>query len=94
MRILFSAALAGAILLAAPALGGANNMTQPTNNEIAIWAYPAKANYCPNGLQPVVIGGVVCCGTPNQAGYQSNPAPKRAKKHKPSQSYVVYEKGQ
>lgn len=25
-----------------------------------------SANYCPAGLQPVTISGVICCGTPNQ----------------------------
>lgn len=94
MRILFSAAFAGATLMMSPVLAGGNNMTQPASDEVAIWAYPAKVNYCPSGLQPVVIGGVVCCGTPNQAGYQSPPAPRRAKAQKPAQAYVVYEKGQ
>lgn len=30
-----------------------------------IYAYHG-ANYCPAGLQPVTISGVICCGTPNQ----------------------------
>lgn len=30
-----------------------------------IYAYPA-ANYCPAGLQPITISGVICCGQPNQ----------------------------
>lgn len=32
----------------------------------AIYAYPSSANYCPAGLQPITINGVICCGTPNQ----------------------------
>ena len=31
-----------------------------------VYAYPSKENYCPAGLQPVTISGVICCGTPNQ----------------------------
>ena len=101
MRLIISAALLGAATFASPAL--AWNETQPASNDMAVWAYPSKANYCPAGLQPVVIGGVVCCGTPTHHGYQSHPTPK-PKKHKPAKhvsytkSYtsnvVVYEKGQ
>lgn len=32
-----------------------------------IYPYHARANYCPAGLQPVQIDGVICCGTPNQS---------------------------
>lgn len=39
--------------------------------ETRIYAYESKANYCPNGLQPITLNGVICCGTPNQtASYQ------------------------
>lgn len=31
-----------------------------------IYPYHARANYCPAGLQPIQIDGVICCGTPNQ----------------------------
>ncbi len=30
-----------------------------------IYPYHA-ANYCPAGLQPIQIAGVICCGQPNQ----------------------------
>jgi len=41
-----------------------------------IYAFDSHANYCPAGLQPVTINGVICCGTPNQSiSYQ------HAKKH-------------
>lgn len=43
----------------APNIGPVN---QPEG--VMIHPYPASANYCPTGLQPVTIGGVVCCGTP------------------------------
>ncbi len=49
-----------------------------------IYAYPSGANYCPAGLQPITISGVICCGTPNQsmtyAQVKAHPAP-RAKRH-------------
>ncbi|MBK46242.1 MAG: hypothetical protein CMN20_13265 [Roseovarius sp.] len=32
-----------------------------------IFAYESRANFCPAGLQPVTLDGVICCGTPNQA---------------------------
>jgi ABC-type sugar transport system substrate-binding protein len=31
-----------------------------------VYAYESKANYCPAGLQPVTLNGVICCGQPNQ----------------------------
>lgn len=31
-----------------------------------VFAYESHANFCPTGLQPVSINGVVCCGTPNR----------------------------
>ena len=53
MRLLST--LAAATLLASPAMAEG-----PT-----LYAYPTNANYCPAGLQPVVLGGVICCGQPN-----------------------------
>lgn len=51
-----------------------------------IYPYHTSANYCPEGLQPVTISGVICCGTPNQKhSYQammSHPVKKVAKKKK------------
>ncbi|WP_397543693.1 hypothetical protein [Roseovarius salis] len=49
---LAAVALAGFVALPASAGG-------PT-----LYSYPAKENYCPSGLQPVVMGGVICCGQP------------------------------
>ena len=31
-----------------------------------IYPYHAE-NFCPAGLQPITISGVICCGTPNQS---------------------------
>lgn len=91
---IFSAAVFGGIVCAAaPALAWSEQpYTQPASNEMAIWAYPAKANYCPAGLQPVVVGGVICCGQPTHVGYQSNNHPKLRRAHTPK-PYVAYSKG-
>lgn len=45
-----------AALLASPAMA----------QNVKVFAYESHANYCPAGLQPVTISGVICCGTPNQ----------------------------
>lgn len=65
-NFIIGAALASAVALSGlPALAG--------NKVVAsLYPYEASANYCPSGLQPVVIGGVICCGKPNQSSsYQS-----------------------
>ncbi|MDJ0824716.1 MAG: hypothetical protein QNJ16_04365 [Rhodobacter sp.] len=98
MRILFSAAV-GLALVAAPAFAGGHYpkshdpMSQPASNDMAVYAYPAKANYCPAGLQPVVVGGVICCGEPTHGVYHPQPVHKPRKKHKPQATYVSYGKG-
>ena len=59
---LFAAATAATLLGALPAAADAPK----------IFPYESKHNYCPAGLQPVTISGVICCGTPNQSvSYQS-----------------------
>lgn len=52
-------------------------------SDMKIYPYASSANYCPAGLQPVTISGVICCGTPNtQMSYQSVMAhPVARKKH-------------
>lgn len=93
MRTLTTATLIGFALTAAPALAWNENMTQPASNEMPVWAYQnANANYCPAGLQPVVVGGVVCCGTPTHTGYQGHP-PARGKRYKSAPVVVSYGKG-
>ncbi|MBV7408886.1 MULTISPECIES: hypothetical protein [Roseobacteraceae] len=48
-----------------------------------IYAYHSQHNYCPAGLQPVTMDGVICCGRPNQGiSYQqalAHPVKKRVK---------------
>lgn len=47
-----------------------------------VYAYETDQNFCPSGLQPVSINGVICCGSPNQSqSYQ------QAMRH-PVQSHV------
>lgn len=90
MRSLFVAALIGAASLAAPAL--ADGHSQPATNHMAVYAYPANGNYCPAGLQPVMVGGVICCGVATHHGNPySHPAAAR-RTHKPAPSYVQYSK--
>lgn len=46
-----------------------------------IYAVRNTANYCPSGLQPITINGVICCGTPNQSvSYQSMKAQPAVRK--------------
>ena len=53
----------------------------PAMADAKIYPHHAKANYCPAGLQPITISGVICCGTPNQTmSYQQvMMTPKRHK---------------
>ncbi len=86
------AAMALVVASSAPALAW-NDMPlgefAPATDEVAVWAYPADANYCPSGLQPVVVGGVVCCGVPNRTGY----AWPAVRSGTPRGSYIATGKG-
>lgn len=44
------------VLMTTPALAGG----------VGVYAYESRANFCPAGLQPVSLNGVICCGTANQ----------------------------
>jgi len=62
-----------------------------------IYAYQTE-NFCPAGLQPITISGVICCGTPNQhvsyAQMMQHPAPKRVHKvRRVHTAYIPTEKG-
>ena len=67
----FSSLAAVLALAAAPAVAQTWSSNAPKIGPVnqpegmMIQPYPASANYCPNGLQPVTMGGVICCGTPN-----------------------------
>ena len=32
--------------------------------QVTLYPYATNENYCPTGLQPVVLNGVICCGQP------------------------------
>jgi len=86
MRInkILTAGIGLLILGAAPAMAGGGTKIYPYHAE----------NFCPAGLQPITISGVICCGQPNQhSSYQDvkmTPAPRK-KVHRthyaPKQSY-------
>jgi len=46
-----------------------------------LYPYPTNENYCPAGFQPVVMGGVICCGKPTSnvtySQMMTHPAPKK-----------------
>lgn len=65
MSLKFAATLLGAALLASPALAWSNAPMQPAGAPILVHPYPTSVNYCPSGLQPITLGGVICCGVPN-----------------------------
>ena len=46
--------------------------THNPNSSTLAHSYNAP-NYCPAGLQPVMMGGVICCGTPNAGPYVDHP---------------------
>ena len=87
-----------ASLLAAPALAWSEhprhyNGTQPPSYTVPIWTYPHTVNYCPGGLQPVLVGTTISCGVPTHSGY---PAPRSAPRHyraQPAQEpFIAYSK--
>lgn len=84
MGVKLAALAAGVIALSASqALAwGDMYMGDGTNNPNGgkIFPYAAKANYCPSGLQPVMVNGVICCGSPNTAHHFYNAPGKRKKK--------------
>lgn len=72
-----------AIVAAGMALG---LMTGAMAQAGELYPYPTQENYCPAGLQPVTMGGVVCCGKPTTnvtySQMMQHPAPKKRKVHK------------
>jgi hypothetical protein len=78
------------MLIAAPVAASAQ--------DAKIYAYHTE-NFCPAGLQPITISGVICCGTPNQtvsyAQVMQHPV-TRKKVHKVRRvhtEYIPTEKG-
>ena len=77
---MMSAALA---LVAAPAMAQTWSSNAPQIGHVnkpeglMIHPYQASGNYCPSGLQPITMGGVICCGTPNTGETYYNRASSR-----------------
>ncbi len=75
MRTLFAAATAFALSSGAALAWGDMYMGDTTNNPNSVMLQHSvhAPNYCPAGLQPVMAGGVICCGTPNAGAYVDRP---------------------
>ncbi len=52
--------------------------TNNPNTDFLVHTFPTSANYCPAGLQPVTVGGRICCGTPNAGPYINQAGGQRA----------------
>lgn len=76
-------------LAAAVGLGVA--MPLVAGSEARIYPYATSENYCPAGLRPVTINGVICCGTPNQTiSYQAakaHPVSRKNTRHVTHETY-------
>ncbi|EAQ02801.1 hypothetical protein OB2597_15505 [Pseudooceanicola batsensis HTCC2597] len=76
-------------LILSAGLGLLAMMAPAAAMDAKLFPYPASANYCPEGLQPVRLGGVICCGVPNQAAtysqYQRHPVSRAY--HRPHVDY-------
>ena len=72
--------------------------TPGLSQEAKLYPYHSKENYCPGGLQPIVMGGVICCGQPNQsmtyAQMQRHPVAKRHVAKKTSHRRMVCPTGE
>jgi hypothetical protein len=60
-----------------------------------VYAYQSNDNFCPAGLQPITLNGVICCGTPNQSltYQQMMRTPARRVRYSGSMSCPVGQKG-
>lgn len=99
MRIVRILAASAAIAMSGSAAMAWGDMymgdaTNNPNSTVLEHAYNAP-NYCPGGLQPVMMGGVVCCGTPNAPAYVDRAgAVRRSASGSKSRAYApVGEKG-
>ncbi|MBV7394617.1 hypothetical protein [Mameliella sediminis] len=75
MKLTLTAAATAIALSATSALAWGDmymgDATNDPNSNFLIHEYKAP-NFCPAGLQPVLAGGVVCCGTPNAGVYYNH----------------------
>ena len=81
-RILLGAGVALTTLAALPAHSA----------EARIFRYDSTPNYCPEGLQPVVFGGEISCGVPDQEQtyFEMKVHPPRTRAAQPSTSVGGY----
>lgn len=98
MRFSYTFATAAALALSGSAAMAWGDMymgdgTNDPNSNFLVHSYNAP-NYCPAGLQPVLAGGVVCCGKPNAGPYINRASVKRAPARSAPRAYApVGEKG-
>lgn len=60
-----------------------------------IYPYATSANFCPAGLRPISINGVICCGTPNQSmTYQQAKSAPLPRRHGPAPRRTVCPEGE
>jgi hypothetical protein len=97
MRIVATLTLVGGLTLA----GGAafawsdiytGDATNDPNSNFLMHAYDAP-NMCPEGLQPVMAGGAICCGVPNAGAYIDRPGKAHRAHRSPAGYAPVGEKG-
>ncbi len=92
MKLPLTAAAAALALSVTSALAWGDmymgDATNDPNSNFLVHGYDAP-NFCPQGLQPVLAGGVVCCGKPNAGAYYSQTGHKRSY----SPQFVPGEKG-
>ena len=63
MRFLLVCAMTLVLGVGAVLADGHSHSTHSAN----IYPVHTTHNYCPAGLQPVTLNGVICCGQPNQS---------------------------
>lgn len=91
MRVVFKFAAAAVLALSGTVVLAGNDIYQgdPTNNPnstMLVHTYADSENLCPAGLQPVLAGGMLCCGTPNAGPYVNHASVKRKVIHKKKMS--------
>lgn len=93
MRLTLIAAAALSLTGGAAFAWGDMYMGDATNNpnsNFLVHDYKS-ANFCPAGLQPVLAGGVVCCGVPNAGTYYNHSGTTHRRSYQPQ--IVPGEKG-
>lgn len=97
MKRFFALAVVATMATAAPAMAQTWSSNAPNIGPVnkpeglMVHPYPASANYCPQGLQPITMGGVICCGEPTTSETYYNRA--GGKRHGQSMSCPAGQKG-